>query len=370
MNRSSCRHTTALWLVLAGALLGSGSGLADEQLWLGSPDIVRDFMIQNVCLDKSGAVLEGVSPVDGDRRCVAQRDLRPGENLPYHKHDFPAAGERAGVPRGYQRHDSFPVETAHFGIVVEHTFDFGGGDGRQFGIFDTGRGDGGDIALLSPQAVSLAATEDGGAGFQLFVGGACSDRVDAAALARSWIIALADPNQPLRGETVARLADLQRGRQSDCRARLSAAFTRWRVQPITYRTADGQGSPLTLTTLVSEHYGGEHPEAADHVERFYFTRELGSTRWERWQNLSHSRDFSQEQLTRATTALAASGRCSKSDMPGGGDTLVMIDCREWTAIVPPDAADGDHAGFFVEAVRSRHLGGDLFSAPNSTEQDQ
>jgi hypothetical protein len=370
MSHPSCRRAAALWLTLAGTLLCGGPGLADEPSRLGSPDIVRDFMIQNVCLDRSGMVLEGVSPVDGDPRCVGQRDLRPGENLPYHKHDFPAAAERAAASRGYQRHDSFPVETAHFGIVVEHSFDFGGGGGRQFGIFDGGRGDGGDIMLLAPQAVSFAATEDGGAGFQLFVGGACSDRVDAAALARSWIIALAEPNQPLRGETVARLADLRQGRQSDCPSRLNAAFTRWRVQPTTYRSADGQGSPLTLTTLISEHYGGEHPESADHVERFYFTRELGSTRWERWQNLSHTRDFSSDQLTRAATGLALSGRCSKSDMPGGGATLAMVDCREWTAIVPPDAVIGDHAGFFVEAVRSRHLGGDLFSAPNSAEKDQ
>jgi len=366
MSHQSCRRTAALWLALSGTLLCRGPGLADEPLWLGSPDSVRDFMIQNVCLDESGAVLEAVSPIDGDRRCIRQRDLRPGEKLPYHKHDLPATRDRAAAPSGYQRHDSFPVETAHFGTVIEHSFDFGGG-GRQFGVFDAGRGDGGDITLLSPQTVSFAATEDGGAGFQLFAGEECRERVDAAALARSWIIALLTPNQPLRGETVARLADLRPGRQSDCPARFSAAFTHWYVQPITYRTADGQGSPLILTTLVSEHYGGEHPVAADHVERFYFTRELGSTRWERWQNLSHSRDFREDQLTRAATALALSGRCSKSDMPSGGAPLVMIDCREWTSIVPPDTAGGDRAGFFVDAIRSRHLGGDLFAAPNNAE---
>src|SRR5579875_2769937 len=71
---------------------------------------------------------------------------------------------------GCQRHDSFPVLTADFGEVVEDSFDFGEGLGRRFGVFDAGRGDGGDIVLFSPGAVSIAATEDGGAGFQLFVG--------------------------------------------------------------------------------------------------------------------------------------------------------------------------------------------------------
>jgi hypothetical protein len=363
MSRSGFGRGAALYLSLAGALLGAPAVLADE----GPGETLRDFMIQNVCIDQSRAVLEGVSPVDGDLRCLAQRDLTPGEQLPYHKHDHPASGGRAGAPRGYQRRDSFPVETAQFGTVIEHSFDFGAGEGRRFGVFDAGRGDGGDVALLSPQGVSFAATEDGGAGFQLFVGPDCRDRIGAAALTRSWIIALIDPGRPLLGETVARLNNLREGRQSSCPARLNAAFTRWYVRPIRYRAADGQGAPVSLTTLVSEHYGGEHPESAEHVERFYFTRELGSTRWERWQNLSHSRDFSADQLNKAASDLALSGRCSKSDMPAGGAALVMIDCREWTLIVPPDRPGGDHAGFFLDAVRSRRLGGDLFSAPSKTE---
>jgi hypothetical protein len=323
-------------------------------------------MIQNLCTDDSGAVLEGVSPIDGDRRCVAQRDLTPGEALPYHKHDHPAAGERLLMPRGYQRHDSFPVETARFGTVIEHSFDFGAGEGRQFGVFDAGRGDGGDVSLLSQEAVSFAATEDGGAGFQLFVGPDCRDLVGAAAMTRSWVIALLDPGQPLLGETVARLKDLREGKQSACPVRLNAAFTRWHVQPVRYRAAEGQGAPVLLTTLISEHYGGQDPEAADHVERFYFTRELGATRRERWQSLSRGRRFSADQLAKAAAKLAGSGRCSQSDTPSGEAQYVMIDCREWTLVVPADRPAGDRPGFFLDAVRSRHLGGDLFAAPRNS----
>jgi hypothetical protein len=165
----------------------------------------------------------------------------------------------------------------------------------------------------------------------------------------------------LQGEAVARLADLRENRQGSCPPRLNAAFTRWYVRPFLYRAAEGQGTPVILTTLISEHYGGERREGADHVERFYFTRELGSTRWERWQNLQGSRNFSAAQLAKMSSEFAASGRCSRTETPEGA-TFVLIDCREWTLIVPPDDSKGDRPGFFLDAVRSRHLADELFSA--------
>jgi hypothetical protein len=367
-SASSAGAAALLWCSAAVTICGVAAASADDPdppaPPVAAPEVISDFLIQNVCLDMSGTVLEGVSPIDGDGRCVAQRDLVPGENLPYHKHDHPSPGDRAAAPRGYQRHDSFPVETAWFGKVVEHSFDFGAGEGRRFGIFDAGRGDGGDITVTSATAASFAATEDGGGGFQLFVGASCKGRVSPAGLADSWLIALFDPSRasPLQGEAVARLDDLRAGRQDNCPPRLNAAFTRWYVRPVLYRAAEGQGTPVALTTLISEHYGGERREGADHVERFYFTRELGSTRWERWQNQQGSRGFSTEKLAKAAADFAASGRCSKPEAPEG-DAFVMIDCREWTLIVPPDDPAGDRPGFFLDAVRSRHLADELFPAP-------
>src|SRR5207244_1841353 len=102
-----------LWLAAAAV------AAAQDGTVIASEATLRDFMIQNVCLDAGGAVLAGVSPIDRDRRCASSRDLRPGERLPYHKHDHPNSGDR-GATLGYQRHDSFPVETAGLGAVVEH----------------------------------------------------------------------------------------------------------------------------------------------------------------------------------------------------------------------------------------------------------
>jgi hypothetical protein len=45
----------------------------------------------------------------------------------------------------------------------------------------------------------------------------------------------------------------------------------------------------------------------------------------------------------------------------------MIDCREWTLIVPPEDRAGDPPGFFIDAIRRRHLAGGLFAAPKPAE---
>src|SRR5205814_9661921 len=185
-------------------------------------------------------------------------------------------------------HDSYPVETAGFGEVVEHSVEFGGFEERRFRVF--GRADGGDIAVLSPGRVSFAATEDGGAGFQLFVG-ACSGPVTPEALTHSWIIAELDGKRPLRGETIARLNDLTAGHQETCPSRFNPAYTRWHVAPFRYRAMPGQGAPMTLTTLISDHYGGGERSDADCVARLYFTRDLGRTRRGRLQVASRNRHF-------------------------------------------------------------------------------
>ncbi|HEX3953313.1 MAG TPA: hypothetical protein VHW90_07050 [Stellaceae bacterium] len=352
----------------AGLLLLGGRGIAfaNDDAVVADAATIRDFLIQNVCRDAAGTVLIGHSPADKDPACIAQRDLRPGERLPYHKHDHPSPAQAAELPLGYQRHDSFPVETAGFGDVVEHSFDFGAGDGRRFGVFDTGT-DGGDIAILSPGIVSIGATEDGGAGFQLFVG-ECAGAVTAAALRHSWLVVQYDPARPapLQGETVARLNDLKAGRQATCPSRFNTAYTDWRVAPFRYRAGQGQGTPITLTTLISEHYGGSSGRATtDHVERFYFTRELGGTRWERWQNADGNVIASAAKIAEMAAAFAATGRCSTPDMPGGGATMLLIDCREWTQIVPPGDPAGDRAGFFLDAVRARPNVPAFFAAPTA-----
>jgi hypothetical protein len=342
-------------------LLGLGATHAEP---LATAEVVRDFMVQNVCLDPAGAVRIGRSPID-EGGCARQRDLRPGELLPYHKHDHPSPEHRQTEPEGYQRHDSFPVETKGLGTVVEHSFDFGTG-GRHYGAFDRGS-DGGDVAIISTGisngTVSFGATEDGGSGFVLWVG-ECRGDVAPGALARSWLILEFDPNRPekLQGQTVARL-NAVRANRSECPARLNPALTSWRIAPFTYRARAGQGTPVTLTTLISDHYGGADRDTADHVERFYFTRELGGTRWERWQNSRGNKEFSAAVIAQRAASFAATGRCGAAEPPPGKAPMILIDCREWTRIVPPADPAGDRPGFWIEAIRARPGAPEFFLEP-------
>jgi hypothetical protein len=344
------------WLLLLG---GSTAG-ARESVTADSATL-RDFMIQNVCLDPAGAVVLGVSPIDADPRCAGQRDLLPGERLPYHKHDHPGLADRTAAADGYQRHDSFPVETAGLGEVVEHSFDFGAGEARRFGAFDE-PSDGGDIAILSSGRVSIGATEDGGGGFVLWVG-ECDGPLRPEALTHSWLVAEYDASHPgpLQGETIARLGRVRPGEHA-CPTRFVGAYTDWMVRPVKYRGAPGQGEPVTLTTLISEHYNNPRGDRADQVERFYFTRELGGTRWESWVNRNGNAEHSGAAIAEAAARFAAAGRCSAAEPPGGGVAYVLLDCREWTRTAPAADPAGDRPGFFIDAIR-RRTDGPAFFAP-------
>ena len=343
-------------------VIGAAFAAVGEPM-VADPAIIRDFMVQNVCLDASGTVLPGRSPLDPGLPCPKQRDLEPGESLPYHKHDHPSPDHARNLPFGYQRHDSVPVATAELGIVVEHSFDFGPPEGRRFGIFDRGS-DGGDVVVISPGVASIAATEGGGGPFGLWVG-ECSGALTASAFARSWLIAefAASEDAPLQpGETVAWLNGVLGSGAASCPRRFNAAYTRWRVAPFRYRAASGQGEPVALATLISDHYGGADPATADHVERFYFTRELGGTRWERWQNVKGNRRFGPAVIAERAAGFAATGRCSPAEPPPGA-AMVIIDCREWTRIAPPANRAGDRGGFFIEAIRARPDSPRFFAAP-------
>jgi hypothetical protein len=50
-------------------------------------------------------------------------------------------------------------------------------------------------------------------------------------------------------------------------------------------------------------------------------------------------------------------------VPEGGAPMVLIDCREWTRIVPPSDPTGDRPGFFIQELRSRAGAPGFFAPP-------
>ena len=302
-------------------------------VWLGA----YDFLVANACTSSDGRALPGVSPLDGPDACPRQRDLQPGERLPYHKRDWTPADVHGSGPGGYQQSDSFPVST-QLGIAVVQTYDFGDRDSRRaYGRFD--QGDGGQVAFFSAASAAFGITEDGGAGLQLFIGPAC-------AVLDSWVIVDASFADRPEGETLARITR----QPSRCPGRLGYAYTRWHVQPVRYQAKPrGRRLPAELTTLVSEHFGGRTAAGADHLERFYFTRELGYTRWERWQNFAVN---DRPQDRRQAREFAGTERCEPGlGPPRDGGTWLLLDCRQWTIIVPPTDPAGDTPDFWISRLR-------------------
>jgi hypothetical protein len=166
------------------------------------------------------------------------------------------------------------------------------------------------------------------------------------------------PDRP--GETVARLTQSWHR----CPERLSYAFTRWHVRAMPWRVGlAGHEVARTMMTLISDHFGGRDPVRANHLERFYFTRELGNLRWERWENLARTGD-PVERATAAVRAadLARSERCqAPADPPASTGRWRLADCRQWTNLVSPGDAAGDPPGFWVDGLAARPLTAPLFA---------
>lgn len=321
-------------VVLAMAAVSAAQGRAEL------PATWRDaygFLVQEVCVGPDGSVIIGASPLDAPPRCPQRRKIGLNERLPYQRRDWPGVEDQRARRDGYQQTASVPVETT-LGLAVVQSWDFGD-DVRAYGRHDPG--DGGQIAFFSGRSVAFGLTEDGGAGLQFFIGPGCG-------LLDGWIIVDSSFASAPSGETTARLTR----RPQACPQRLGYAYTRWHVRPVSYRTrARGEAGMASLDTLVSEHFGGRDARSAGHLERFYFTRELGSTRWERWENLA-ARDGPEprEQAQALARMLAQSRRCG-AGLDSPGLDWAMVDCREWTQIVAPADPAGDPPGFWTDRLR-------------------
>lgn len=312
---------------------------------------VYDFLVQDVCLDASGHAVVGISPLD--KGCLRHRNLLPNEALTYHKADWPGRMDRSSEAAGYQRSDSYPYLSRLLGATVVQTFDFGAG-GRKFGAFD--QGDGGQIVAFSRESASIVLTEDGGRGLQLMAGPKCTEgTVSGPRLLDSWLLASKTPGTLQSGRALARLRIVTDER---CPSAFDYAYTEWHLTDLRYRASMAGDLTAPLRTLVSSHFGGRSIATADHLERFYFTRELGWTRWERWQNSNHH-DNGDESVEKSRR-LSASGRCSPLE-PAPDGTWLMTDCREWTNIAKPDSPSGDQPTFWLERLRDYPLTRKMFS---------
>jgi hypothetical protein len=284
------------------------------------------FLVQSACLDAAGRVRPGATPLDAD--CARRRPLSAGEPLPYRKHDWPSAGREAAQPRGWQASDSLHGTLSGRPVIL-HILDFGDDPRRAFGRFDQGLGDGGNLLVTGPGgAAGAAMTEDGGGGVQWFGSPDCARLGGPTG---GWLFAV----PPATEAWQARVALLGRapGPQA-CPARFVPSLTRWRRAGMDLPVREPGNPAIRMAAadvLVSEHFGRADVATAEHLERFFFARDLGFVRWERWEDRATS---TQPAIEERAARLAGNRTCpplALSDPPG--PSWAMVACRTWTNLV-------------------------------------
>ena len=315
------------WAALLLALLFLMSTTAQGQ---EVPQLV-EYVVQRICLDESG---QPTSSLPFESACASSRLQRADDVAGYRKHDWPNTLADAATSRGYQASDSVIERRGSRALVIQ-TFDFGT-DGRTFGRFDEGRGDGGQVLLFIGNWASFAMTEDGGGGVQWFIGANCRRPTGGDARFLSWLVFQSDIEPERWQSAVAKLNIAST--PGYCPSRFNDAFTRYRLDrvdfPVRIVVDDVQPVRLArpaLDMIVSEHYGGPDITTADHLERFYFAKGLGLVRWERWANGSIGQGVS---VLDAHRQLQQTARCPGIDKYAAPDRhWLLVDCRTWTTMV-------------------------------------
>ncbi|TDT88054.1 hypothetical protein DFO45_4841 [Azorhizobium sp. AG788] len=261
--------------------------------------------------------------------------LGADEPMVWRKFDWPAQGDPLAFPTGYLANDAVVLSSGPAPLIA-HIADFGDTE-RQFRRFDAGKGDGGQVVQIIDGAAYAIMTEDGGAGYQWFVGPGCRGAAGGLERFKSWLFFAADVTP---GSWRQRIAELTMVRSaSGCAPGFSQSLTRYRLEPIPvplFALFEGKRQSLTalVPTIVSEHFARDTVRASDHLERFFLGNGLGMYRWERWEQ--RGRSFNSE-IDRQSAQFAQSGRCPPlpfSTPPAPG--WVMIDCRMWTNLIRQD----------------------------------
>ncbi len=312
-------------LFMTAAVAVQGKGLTDKEM-LG-------FLVQDICVDKSGTPID-VSPYGSS--CAMRRPQLGSDAETYRRHDWPDKRLPHYAVSGHQASDSV-LYTKSGMPVVEQIFDFGGDPTHHFQEFSHNEGDGGQAVLLINGWASLVMTEDAGDDKpQWFIGAGCKSSPKAAEL--SWLVFDRDVQPGVWKDSVGHLA--KTFSSQECPKAFGPAYTRYRRESVLFpfRSASQNGqieiTPQPLDVVISEHYGGASIQSADHLERFYFARGVGWTRWERWENTNLRQKPAVPDRARN---LEASGRCpdvAYSVSPGAG--WYRVDCRTWTNVIHLD----------------------------------
>jgi len=253
-----------------------------------SADSIYDYMVMDVCVDASDRVIRRLTPADS--QCTRRRNIEPGEPVAYELHNFRAHARGCAQSLGTISKLNVPVDKAGVTrIVSSYNHDLGAECADSVAIGASSGG--GDLS-----GGASVQWYDGGFGYIMgswspvalssFVGPLCPTNPSTSIrFARGWVIAPANP--PTRAGVygyVSLPGALQKGPPNlaaPCPPLNHAGFTTWVRDTFTFT------SGLAFDSIISEHFSrtsnlGDAPGEAEQVERTYWTRAFGLSRWEKW----------------------------------------------------------------------------------------
>lgn len=279
-----------------GSAIVQGAVSSNAEAVTGSTDIY-DYMVMNVCVGSDGSPTKG-NPLE----CSQQRDVRPGDRIPYVHADFPASPKDTGCKAlGMSRRYAFPLQAQGsdeagqtYPLIAAWTDYPPAGAPCDFGTFDAR--DTATLLAVGPKSASLVGAHHHG-GWFLTIGAGYQDsrKAGVSRFMNTWSF---PRTVPAMGETgwgvfkrrTERFAASSISRQafpaSNAASSLTSTVQFWKRIQFRYGLKGSETRPVdTLLhipfTKVSE--TGDAPGESRGSEHFYLTKELGYvTRWESW----------------------------------------------------------------------------------------
>jgi hypothetical protein len=286
----------------------------------------RDYLIQNVCVDANNRAIPGDPKI-----CLQHRNVLIGEKVPYLISDY----DRVNGQR-YQAMFSYPVPGRDGSLMVMHSKIFGFTNGvAPFRFKYDGVNDGFDLTSTKDDVMSFTRTFDGGCGDQLFENG--KGQREGGWYLFSKTLTGGD----IRGHSTV-IRRISRGFKCPPLSQsLNSVLAEWEAPQTTTFEAGVRLRAIKLSHVADMKLNNPH----NSMERFYFTREYGFTRWEAWETETECQRqaalggrmpniCSPENPTQFLYGRCESGGTLPARENRNGIAWVRIDCRDWTNYLP------------------------------------
>jgi hypothetical protein len=298
-----------------------------------SPELY-DYLVQDVCIDDAGSIT-AEDPIT----CAKRRDIMLGEKSPYLLTDTDTSNNAT-----YQAMNSVPVRGTDGSIRILYPKLNQGPFDKSFRMTRfTESVDGYDLADISnSDFVSMIRTSDGGCFDQIW--SRTGKHQTVAQRAGGWaLFPLATPPGqwlPSQSEIIRTHKVQLTSGLGHCKNGSSRGITYWtRAAPFVFNTGK------TVSAITSSHFANARLSRVNNaLERFYFSREYGFTRWEAW--VPQQRCVKERGKTaaicfpgRADYPPSLHGRCNQNNKGStgiaglnrwGNQNWVRVDCRDLT----------------------------------------